>query len=185
MGKEPSQIREEIEETRERMGETVDALAYKADVPARVRDRVSQKVEDVKGALGATAYKARASAGKAGQRLNRALPDPDAVVVPARRAMDIVRDNPLGMVMGAVAAGVLIGLVLPATQLEDAQLGELADQAKDQLQETGQDLVDRGKSAAQDVAKTVFEKGGIPATDRPDYAGDSGYAARDIKLPTA
>ena len=35
MGQDPAAIRQEIEQTRERMGDTVDALGYKADVPAR------------------------------------------------------------------------------------------------------------------------------------------------------
>ena len=33
MGKDSSEIRREIEETRARMGDTVEALSYKADVP--------------------------------------------------------------------------------------------------------------------------------------------------------
>ena len=37
MGQEPSQIREEIEETRAEMGDTVDALAHKTDVKGRRR----------------------------------------------------------------------------------------------------------------------------------------------------
>ncbi len=43
MGEDPAAIREEIEQTRERMGETVDALGYKADVPARAKDSISDR----------------------------------------------------------------------------------------------------------------------------------------------
>ena len=39
MGEDPRAIRSEIEDTRERMGDTVDALAYKADVKSRPRIR--------------------------------------------------------------------------------------------------------------------------------------------------
>jgi hypothetical protein len=52
MGKDASAIRQEIEETRERMGDTVEALAYKTDVPARVKDTLNERVESVKGTLG-------------------------------------------------------------------------------------------------------------------------------------
>jgi gas vesicle protein len=48
MGQDPDAIRREIEETRERMGETVEALGYKADVPARSKEAVTEKVEGVK-----------------------------------------------------------------------------------------------------------------------------------------
>jgi len=52
MGKDSSEIRREIEETRARMGDTVEALGYKADVPARVKDAVSERVDTVKGTIG-------------------------------------------------------------------------------------------------------------------------------------
>ncbi|MEA2664684.1 MAG: hypothetical protein QOI11_1628 [Candidatus Eremiobacteraeota bacterium] len=51
MGKDSSEIRREIEETRARMGDTVEALSYKADVPNRVKDAVNDKVETVKGTI--------------------------------------------------------------------------------------------------------------------------------------
>jgi hypothetical protein len=52
MGKDASEIRREIEETRARMGDTVEALSYKADVPARAKDAVHDRVESVKGTIG-------------------------------------------------------------------------------------------------------------------------------------
>lgn len=52
MGKDSSEIRREIEETRARMGDTVEALSYKADVPNRMKDAVNDKVETVKGTIG-------------------------------------------------------------------------------------------------------------------------------------
>ena len=52
MGKDSSEIRREIEETRARMGDTVEALGYKADVPSRVKDAVNERVETVRGTIG-------------------------------------------------------------------------------------------------------------------------------------
>ena len=58
MGEEPRIIQERIEDTRERMGETVEALSAKADVPGRVKgavvdkkDAVVEKVSGVKDAI--------------------------------------------------------------------------------------------------------------------------------------
>ena len=51
MGKDSSEIRREIEETRARMGDTVEALGYKADVPSRVKEAVNDRVETVKGTI--------------------------------------------------------------------------------------------------------------------------------------
>ena len=48
MGQNPSDIRAEIEETRARVGDEVDALSYKTDVPARMGDYVDDKKQAVK-----------------------------------------------------------------------------------------------------------------------------------------
>lgn len=42
---ETERLRAEIEHTREQLGETVQALAYKADVPARARDKLHETRE--------------------------------------------------------------------------------------------------------------------------------------------
>ncbi|MEA2510467.1 MAG: hypothetical protein QOG21_2549, partial [Actinomycetota bacterium] len=47
MGKEPEDIRNEIEETRARMGDTVEALGYKTDVKSRTKDSISSAKESV------------------------------------------------------------------------------------------------------------------------------------------
>ena len=52
MGKDSGEIRREIEQTRARLGDTVEALSYKADVPARVKDAVNDRVESVRGTIG-------------------------------------------------------------------------------------------------------------------------------------
>jgi hypothetical protein len=41
------EIRQDIERTREQLGETVEALAHKADVPARVKDKVHDTQQTV------------------------------------------------------------------------------------------------------------------------------------------
>jgi Protein of unknown function (DUF3618) len=48
MGEDPDAIRDEIADTRNRMGETIDALGHKADVRSRAKDSVSDKVGTVK-----------------------------------------------------------------------------------------------------------------------------------------
>ncbi|PZS27852.1 MAG: hypothetical protein DLM61_15825, partial [Pseudonocardiales bacterium] len=42
------EIRQDIERTREQLGDTVEALAHKVDVPARVKETVQVKTEEVK-----------------------------------------------------------------------------------------------------------------------------------------
>jgi ElaB/YqjD/DUF883 family membrane-anchored ribosome-binding protein len=95
--RDPEQLREEIEETRREMGDTVEALAAKADVKARVKDKVSatkesaaQKKDDLLG-------KARESS-------------PDSVSAGASQATQKARENPLPVAaIGAFVAGFLLG----------------------------------------------------------------------------
>ena len=47
MGEDPREIERQIEHTREHMGETVEALAYKADVPSRVKESLTDKKDAV------------------------------------------------------------------------------------------------------------------------------------------
>ena len=51
MDQDPEAIKRDIEQTRQRMGDTVEALSYKTDVPARAKDAVSDRVEAIKGAV--------------------------------------------------------------------------------------------------------------------------------------
>ena len=54
MGQEPDEIRGRIEQTRNEMGETIDALGYKADVPARAKDKVTDTVERARESVAGT-----------------------------------------------------------------------------------------------------------------------------------
>ena len=48
MGQDPEAIRQDIERTRAEMTETVEAIGYKADVPARSKEALNERVEGVK-----------------------------------------------------------------------------------------------------------------------------------------
>jgi len=49
MGQDPEQIRDEIEQTRQEMGETVGAIGYKTDVKSRTREKVSDTKDKITG----------------------------------------------------------------------------------------------------------------------------------------
>ncbi|MDQ5809058.1 MAG: DUF3618 domain-containing protein [Actinomycetota bacterium] len=146
MGQDPDAIRREIEETRERMGETVGAIGYKADVPTRAKEKVSGTVQSVKESI----------TGAAGT-VNEATPSTGDVKQAARRGAGIAQENPLGLAIGSIAIGFLAGMLIPSTDVENEKLGPMADQVKDQVMETGQEALERGKQVAQEVAGTAQE----------------------------
>jgi hypothetical protein len=146
MGQEPSQIREEIEETRAEMGDTVDALAYKTDVKTRVKESISDKRERLISQVQGTTHK-----------VGEATPDGHQVKEGAHQAVGVAQENPLGLAIGGIAAGFLAGMMLPSTKMEDEKVGPIADQVKETAAETGQEALERGREVASQVAEQAVE----------------------------
>ena len=157
MGQDPDAIREDIEQTRADMSETVEAVGYKADVPSRAKDAVSDKVENMKSKVSDTATRAKEAVVGTASRAGDATPSRGEVKQQTRRVAGMAKENPLGLAIGAAAIGFLAGLAVPSTRIEDEKLGPVADQVKDKVKETGQEAVDRGKQVAQEVASTATE----------------------------
>jgi ElaB/YqjD/DUF883 family membrane-anchored ribosome-binding protein len=172
MGQDPDAIRDEIAETRDRMGDTIDALGYKADVKTRAKENVSGKVDAVKERLGV-----------AGARASDATPDAEQVKGQVRRAAGIAQENPLGLAVGAVAVGFLAGLLAPSSRVEDEKLGPVADRVKEQAKETGREALERGQevaqSAARSAADTVGQEGQKHARELADSARESASSLRE------
>lgn len=147
MGQDPDAIRQEIEQTRERMGDTVDALGYKADVPARAKESISDKVDTVKSRITGI-----------GSGVSAATPQPQDVKQGAKQAVGIVQENPLGLAIGATAVGFLAGMLIPSSRIEDERIGRVADQVKEQAKQTGQEALERGKDVAQETASVATQK---------------------------
>jgi hypothetical protein len=168
VGQDPDQIRQDIEDTRAEMSETVEAIGYKADVPSRAKDKVSETVDNVKNKVSGTATRAKEAltgttsrvadaAGGAASRVGDATPSGGEVKQQAKRAVGLAQENPLGLAVGAVALGFLAGLAVPSTRMENQRLGPVADQVKDKVKETGQEALDRGKQVAQEAASSAAE----------------------------
>jgi hypothetical protein len=132
------------------MGETVEAIGYKADVKSRVKDDIAEKKDAVV------------------SRVSGAMPDGEQVKSGARK-VGVSKQNPLGLGIAAVAAGFVVGTLLPSTDVEDERLGEMSDQVSDKAREAGQEALERGKDVAReavDSAKdTVDEQTGSQAKE--------------------
>lgn len=168
MGQEPSQIREEIEETRAEMGDTVDALAYKTDVKTRVRESIADKrerlIEQVQGSK---------------ERVGEATPEGQQVKEGARQVVGVAQENPLGLAAGGLAAGFLVGMLLPSTKIEDDRVGPIADQVKETAAETGQEALERGREVASQVAEQAVEGTEEVGQEAMDTAKEGAQEARE------
>jgi len=169
MGQSPSDIRAEIEETRARVGDEVDALSYKTDMPARVGDYVDEKKRALKGKV--TGAK-------------DAITDTASAAVPSGRQIGKLKDtaerNPLGLVVGGAAIGFLTGLILPSTRVEDRQLGEISDKVVDVAKDTAGEALESGKQVAQDAVDSASEHGRELASSLQERTVESSAGARGI-----
>jgi len=146
MDKDPGVIRAEIEQTRERVGDEVDAISYKTDVGARVTDYVDDKKE---------AVKSKVTGAK--DTVTGAVPDRRRLKRGATHMRDTAASNPLGLAVGGLAVGFVIGTLLPQTRVENEQMGEMSDRLIDTARETASEAVDRGKQVAQDAVGAAVD----------------------------
>ena len=153
MGQDPSQLREELEETRARVGEEVDAISYKTDVGARVGDYVSDKKDAVT------------------SKLTKPIPDRAQI----RQVRHTAEQNPLGLAVGAAGVGFVLGLLLPGTRMEDEKLGA----AGDKVGEVAREGWEHGKQVAQDTAQGAMEA----AKDSSSRHGDELSSSLKERLP--
>ena len=144
MGEASDHIREDIEETRGRMGETVEAIGYKTDVKSRVKDNISEKKDAVV------------------SRVTGAMPDGDQMKSGARK-VGVSKQNPLGLGIAAAAVGFVVGTLLPSTNVEDERLGEMSDQVGEKAREAGHEALERGKDVAREAAQTAGDRSGDEA----------------------
>ena len=154
MGQDPSQIRQDIEHTRGEMGDTVEALGHKADVPGRAKEAISGRVDTVKDR-----------------------------VPSAGQAAGVAKENPLGLAVGAAAVGFVAGMLIPSTRVEDEKIGPMADQVKEKARETGQEALERGKEVARQTAESAKEAGQEQAGELRDSTQEKAAETQGVGAP--
>jgi gas vesicle protein len=150
-------IRSDIEHTRAEMGDTLDALGYKANVPARTKSWIGRKRRTVTGACGSGMSRISSAADSAVARVSGAKPNSHQVQARAGRMKDTAEQNPLGLALAGAAVGFLAGLFAPSSSAENEKLGPLSDELKSKAVEAGQEAVEHGKQVAQAAAQSAVE----------------------------
>lgn len=173
MGKDTRELREEIDHTRDRMGDTVDAIAYKADVPSRMQDAVGDRIDSVKSVI-------TGSVGTVRDKLGSVMPDTGQMQEQAANAVGAIRENPLGILLGSVAVGFLLGSLMPATRIENERLGEFSDRLKQTAQDASGQLLESGKAVMKDTMSAAKEAATQSAVEHgSEVARDARQSMRD------
>jgi gas vesicle protein len=146
MARTSEELKQEISQTREQMAETADALAYKADVPTRIKEWVGEKKDSIVSTVTGVSSK-----------VGDVTPDGAEVTQGVNRMKSLAERNPLGLAIGGAAVGFLAGVLLPSTRVEDERLGPMADEVKATAADAGREALDRGKDVVQEAGATAIE----------------------------
>ena len=152
--------------------------------PSGLLDTARDKVKDVAGSAKDAVSNAADTVGeKAGQLKDQALDlghqAQEKALQLKRQAKTQVRrartgfwqtmeENPLLVGAATLALGIIAGLAIPSTDVEDEWMGEKRDQLVDQAKELGQETLDKGKQVAEtvvDKVKTEAEHQGLSPQD--------------------
>jgi ElaB/YqjD/DUF883 family membrane-anchored ribosome-binding protein len=85
-------------------------------------------------------------------KLSDAMPSTDDLRAGADRLADLVKDNPVGFALGSVAAGFLLGVLLPRTSIEADRMEDVKRMAKD----AGSQVVEAGKQLVLDTVSSTL-----------------------------
>jgi gas vesicle protein len=150
-------IRGDIEQTRSELGDTLDALGYKANVPARTRGWMGRKRQAVTGACGTGISRVSGAADSVVSRVSGTTPSAAQIQAGTGRMKDTAERNPLGLAVAGAAAGFLAGLFAPSTQVENEKLGPMSDHVKSSAAEATQEAVEHGKQVAQTAVQSAVD----------------------------
>jgi Protein of unknown function (DUF3618) len=168
MSQDPDQIRREIEQTRQGLGETLEDIEDKVSPPRiaqrqtqRVREGIQSVRERVMGSPDPyDAYNPYDTRPGGAQRVGDAADSARQAVAQApQQAVQKARGNPLAAGLIAFGGGLLLASLLPSTEPEQQAAQSLRDRfeepVKEQLQEAGQQVREELQPAAQQAADQV------------------------------
>ena len=166
-------LKRQAEETAQSYGQRIsDALASAKQSIVEGAHDLRDQVGDAASSLGGSAQGAMRSIGGAGQRMG------GAVGQTGGNLMSGLMESPVLLGALGLAAGALLGALLPQSDQEEAALGGIAGQARDTARDLAQQAMDRGGS----VAQTVLSKGRESAEAQGLMGGKSAGSLVDAAL---
>jgi hypothetical protein len=124
----------EIRESRDRIADDIRDVAYNANVVERAKSAVGDRVESAKSA-------AKDAMGRAQDAASNVRP----------------MENPMLMLLGGLAIGFLIGMLIPVSRFENERLGPVADDLKGRMREAGIEAARRGGEVIKESIEAATE----------------------------
>jgi hypothetical protein len=169
MGKSATEVRADIEDTRQDMSETIDAIADRTS-PRRIIDRRRRRMSagwrSARERIMGRAETAGGTAGDQARHLSDSARETAGSVVDTARGLpgavtEQTQGNPIAAGILAFGAGLLVASLVPPSDPEQQLAGTLREQSQplqDELKQAGQQVVEDVKSTARDGAEQVKQR---------------------------
>lgn len=160
-----SQARDKAEDVKERMGEMGDeARARAQEMKGRMSEaahRAGESISQARERLGDRAHQLGEAAQERWHHTQEAFQRTGRMVrhrtrhtleISQRRTEEAIENYPLACAGMCMAAGVLIGALLPHTRREDELMGEASEEMFETIKHKGEELLEHGKGMAAETA---------------------------------
>ena len=186
MGKSTQELRRDIENTREDLGETLDAIGDRVS-PGRIVKRRTQRVRDAfSSARQSIMGSAESAQGGAQQMVHQAGDAASTVADKARQAPDQVirqtQGNPLAAGLVAFGVGMVVASVIPPSKPEQQAAGAIQDKLeplKERAVDVAREVKDEVQGAAQTAASELKTTATEAASEVSDQAQSSAEQVKD------
>jgi ElaB/YqjD/DUF883 family membrane-anchored ribosome-binding protein len=157
---------------RERVAQDVRNVAENANVVQRTKENVQGRIDDARDAVGDRVSDVRDKLSDARDTLASNLGSMRANIGNVNPL-----ENPVAMLIGGLAIGFLIGMVLPVTQFESERIGPMTDDMKDRMRQAGSEVMRRGSEVIKETIEASKEAATNSlreqARDFTDLGGDN------------
>ncbi|MFN2450536.1 MAG: hypothetical protein ABR508_12235 [Candidatus Baltobacteraceae bacterium] len=162
MDQERDEVRE-VEQARSRVAEDVRNVAENANVVQRTKENVQDRIDDVKSTMSDRVSDVRDKLSDARDTIADSIGNVNPV------------ENPMAMLLGGLAIGFLIGMILPVTRFESERIGPITDDVKDRVRAAGGEAVRRGSEVIKDTIEATKEAAATSLKEQArDFGSDSG-----------
>ncbi len=176
-------------ETAESYGKRIqDGLATAKQAVAHGADTAWNKVGTAAGQVGSATQTAANQVSSAARSAGDTLTQGGhATSKAAGNLVSVITDNPVLLGVIGIAAGALLGALVPQSREEEDALGGMAEKARGTARDAAQSVVDRGGAAAQQAMDTARDTARDEGLTRDTSVGDlakgvqSGDLASSVK----
>jgi uncharacterized protein YjbJ (UPF0337 family) len=163
-------VNSRVDDLKSKVGDAASAVSSKlAGASDAAKSNVSDLAESAKSKLSDATDAAKGHLGGGGayedtdlaatKRGDVGVPVSDRARALTSNAKNVIAGNPLGLAIGSIAAGFLIGLAIPVSDVERENVGPLGERVASGAKAQAADLVQQGKAAVVSAVTDTLTPG--------------------------